>query len=74
MRRELTGRQFVNAPWQWGVVDAVHTSPNTVDLHLDGSTTVTPGIRYVKSYTPTVGDTVLVGRYGSDRFVLGVLA
>lgn len=74
LRRELNGRQFVNAPWQWGVVHAAHTSPNTVDLYLDGATTLTPGVRYVKSYAPTVGDTVLVGRYGSDRFVVGVLA
>lgn len=74
MRRELNGPRFLSAPYQWGVVDAAHTSPNTVDLYLDGSSSLTLGVRYLDSYSPTVGDTVLVGRYGPDRFVLGILA
>lgn len=69
------GSRFVTQPYQWGVVHAVHTAPNTVDVYLDGHTTVaTLGIRYLSTYTPTVGDTVLLGRMGSDRWVFGKLA
>ena len=74
LRRELLGNDFANSPWQWGKVSATHTVPNTVDLYLDGSTTLTTGVRYLASYAPAVNDIVLVGRYGADRFVLGKLA
>ena len=74
LRRELLGDDFTTSPWQWGKVSATHTSPNTVDLYLDGSSTLTAGVRYLASYTPAVNDVVLVGRYGADRFVLGKLA
>lgn len=75
LRRELVPDPFTLGPWQWGVVEAVNTSPvASVNLYLDGSTTVTPNVRYLSSYTPTAGDTVFVARYGSDRIVLGKLA
>ena len=74
LRRELLGSDFTNSPWQWGKVSATHTAPNTVDLYLDGSATLTTGVRYLASYAPAVNDIVLVGRYGADRFVLGKLA
>lgn len=75
IRHELTGNPFVTLPVQWGVVHAVHTSPNTVDMYLDGSTVLTPGIRYLDGYSPTVGDSgIPVLRQGSDRFALGKLA
>lgn len=74
MRRHVGGSQFTQAPYQWGVVNAAHTAPNTVDVLLDGSTVATLEIRYLAGYTPTVGDTVLVGRMGSDRWVFGKLA
>lgn len=75
IRRELTPDPFSESPFQWGEVQAVHASPNTVDLYLDGNTaTLTPGVRYLASYTPTVGDVVLVSRMGSDRVVHHKLA
>lgn len=78
MVRNLTPDGFSETPYQWGVVEAVHTSPNTVDCYLDGATTLTTGIRYLASYTPTVGDTVVLCRHitqaGQDRWVLGKLA
>lgn len=78
LRDELTPNGFSETPYQWGTVHAVHSSPNTVDVYLDGSTTLTTGVRYLKSYTPTVGDTVVVCRHitqaGQDRWVMGVLA
>lgn len=78
LRMELQPDPFAQTPWQWGQVEAVHTSPNTVDLYLDGASSLTPGVRYLASYSPTVGDVVLVGRHitgaGQDRFVFGKLA
>jgi hypothetical protein len=78
LRNNLQPNGFTDTPWQWGVVQAINSSPNSVDLYLDGATTVTPNIRYLASYSPTVGDVVLVGRHitqaGQDRFVLGKLA
>lgn len=74
MRRHVGGNRFIQAPYQWGVISAVHTSPNTVDVYLDGSTVATLEIRYLASYAPVVGDTVLLGRMGADRWVFGKLA
>lgn len=74
IRKELGGNRFVDSPYQWGVVHAVHTSPDTVDLYLDGSSTLTPAVRYLASYYPTVGDVVKVDRFRSDRVVVGTLA
>lgn len=80
IKQAVTPPPFSNSPWQWGQVHAVHTNPNTVDLYLDGSSNLTLGVRYMKGYTPTVGDVVLVGRLtggtgaGQDRIVIGVPA
>lgn len=74
IHKELRGNGFVDAPYQWGVVNAIHTGPNTVDLYLDGSSTLTPSVRYLASYYPTVGDVVKVDRFRSDRVVVGTLA
>jgi hypothetical protein len=62
----------------------------TVDLYLNASQNnvlpsgqpnpafLTPGVRYLSTYSPTVGDSVVVlrgiGGMASDRFVLGKLA
>ena len=79
IRQEILPDPFSEGPWQWGKVGAVHTAPNTVDLYLDGSSTLTTGVRYLASYTPAVNDIVVVGRLvagsgsGQDRFVLGKL-
>lgn len=72
--RELVPDPFTNAAYQWGKVAAVHTGPASVDLNLDGSTNLTPTVRYGSWYTPAVGDVVLVARLGADRVVLGTLA
>jgi len=74
INRKNFGNPFVEYPFQWGQVEAIHTSPNTVDLYLDGASTLTTGVRYLASYSPTVGDIVVVCRYGTDRWVMGKLA
>ncbi len=63
---------------------ATVVSANTLDVYLDGTQTLrqtqylTPGVRYLASYTPAAGDVVFVARGAgpsiSDRVVLGKLA
>lgn len=75
LHRRIQGNPFADNPFQWGQVLAVHTSPNTVDVYLDGASNATNGIRYLSSYTPAVNDVVLVLRCApTDRVVLGTLA
>lgn len=68
----------IAGPFQWATVTAVHTSPNTVDVEMDGSNYTTPGLRYLASYSPTVNDVVMVARMQgasrTARVVLGKLA
>jgi hypothetical protein len=59
---------------RWGQVTATATAPNSLSVKLDGSSTATPGLRYLASYTPTVGDTVVAVQNGPDVLVLGKLA
>lgn len=57
---------------EWGVVHTLHTSPNSLDLYVNGSSSLTLTVRYLKSYTPTAGDVVVILRVGPDRIVLGL--
>lgn len=46
--------------------------PPTVTIQLGGDTsTVIPAVRYLDSYTPTPGDTVLIAKQGSEILVIG---
>lgn len=78
LQRELVPKQYTQGPWQWGTVHAVNASPATVDVYLDGSSSLTPGLRYLSSYVPSVGDVVFVARgtggLNTDRVVLGPCA
>jgi hypothetical protein len=78
LRQALTPTPFTTGWIQWGTVHAVNTAPRTVDLYLDGATTVTPGIRYLGWWAPAVGETipVLRGPKGlqTDRIALGTLS
>lgn len=57
---------------RWGVIDATHTSPNRVDVLMNG--TVIPDVRYLASYSPSVSDTVMMLLEGSDLVVIGTIA
>lgn len=46
----------------------------TPGLRISGDTTEIPGIRYIASYAPVVGDTVLVIKQGTDLVALGEIA
>lgn len=57
-----------------GVITASNPTgtPPNVSLTLSGDTTTPIDlVRYIDSYSPVVGDTVLVGKQGLDIFVLG---
>jgi hypothetical protein len=55
-----------------GVIIATHTGPARVDIQEGGDTSVTiPDVRYLASYTPTVGDNVWILVRDDDRLVLG---
>lgn len=78
LRQVLTPTPFTSGWIQWGKVGAVHTAPRSVDLYLDGATTLTLGIRYLGWWAPAVGETipVLRGPKGlhTDRIALGPLS
>lgn len=55
-----------------GVVTAVNSSPSTVTLQLNGSTTNSAPAHYLDSYlSPAVNDVVRVLVVGTDYLVLG---
>ncbi|MFI0262540.1 hypothetical protein ACH4OW_26275 [Streptomyces sp. NPDC017056] len=48
--------------------------PPTLGIQISGDTTEIPGIRYIDSYAPVVGETVLVIKQGTDLVALGEIA
>ena len=79
LREHLSPDWGIAGSYQWGKVAATHVGPPaTVDAYLDGSSSLTTGLRYLASYTPAVNDVVLVarmqGRARAARVVLGKLA
>lgn len=66
---------ITNAPktdFPWGVVESIQAGPpQTLTLYLSGAPTTIAGVRYLASYAPTEGDTVLCRHYGTDLIVLG---
>lgn len=47
-------------------------NPPTISIQISGDTTVTiDGVRYLDSYSPVVGDTILVFKQGTDLVALG---
>ncbi len=78
-RRGLQVNPGIDGPWQWATIQATHTGPNRVDVYLDNNLgTITPGVPYLDSYSPTIGDVVLVarllGKSRNTRVVLGKCA
>ena len=77
LRRATASSPSVDGPWQWGTVAAV--GGGTVDVYLDNNTgPITAGLRYLTSYSPDVGDAVLIARMGgasqTARVVLGTIS
>lgn len=60
-----------------GVVAAIAdtTSPPTVSINISGdSETLVSQVRTLNNYTPIVGQTVLIGKQGTEIFLLGAIA
>lgn len=57
-------------------VDAIVFSdvPHTVTVTMSGDATPIAGVRFLNSYSPLVGDTVLMVKQGSDLFILGQMS
>lgn len=60
----------------YGVVSAITNSSGTyyLTITLSGGTTSISNVRYLRSYVPRIGDTVIVQVKQNDIFVIGALA
>lgn len=55
----------------WGVISSIQTGPPpSLTLTLAGSSTTIAGVRYLQTYRPVVGDTVLISAMGHDLVVV----
>lgn len=66
--------QNVRFAVRFAEVTAHHNSPKTIDVKISGSSTVITKIRYLHSYSPQVGDIVVLIVNKGDIFALGDLA
>lgn len=67
-------RTAPTGPWTVGTVTAVTLSTATITVQIQGDTTSIPGINYLDSYTPVVGDVVILHRHGTHLWALGTIA
>ncbi len=58
----------------YGVVQAIDTVSVTITITLAGSSVAIPLIAYAQAYVPSLGDTVIVLKIGSDLLVLDTVA
>lgn len=73
VRHELGHAHIVSR--RQAVVTAVSVGPPaSVSIQIAGDTDTISGVRYLASYTPSVGDTVWVDVQDSDPIVIGRLA
>lgn len=59
-----------NLERHWGVIQGVSTD-GTVTLTMGGSSATVTGVKVLSSYSPIVGDTVMLDVVGSDVVVVG---
>jgi len=56
----------------WGVVHAIHAGPpETLDIYISGNANLSTGIRYLGSYSPTVGDVAMCLKHGKYYLAMG---
>ncbi|WP_158708810.1 hypothetical protein [Streptomyces sp. NRRL S-920] len=67
---------FDPATLRKGTVSSIASAaaPPTLGVQISGDTTEIPGVRYIDSYAPEVGDTVLIIKQGTDLVALGEIA
>ena len=55
-----------------GTVQAINASDNTASIYLSGDTSVLiTGVHFFNSFQPTVGDTIWLGKQGTDLIGIG---
>jgi hypothetical protein len=84
LRQNLKVDAGIEGPYQWGTVASITVgTPSTLGVYLDSASgsplaAISAGIPYLSTYSPTVGDVVLIARMGgsarTQRVVLGRLA
>jgi hypothetical protein len=67
-------RAAPSSPWVVGTVTAVSLSTNSVTVTMQGDTTAIPGVSFLDSYMPVVGDTVILVRIKQHLWVVGSVA
>lgn len=72
LAKALKAKQPSTITFGSGEVAAVNTGPASVDVTFGGATI--PDLPYLDSYSPTVGDRVVIARMGVGWFVMGAFA
>lgn len=66
---------LTNAPSHkvvWATVASIQPGPpQSLTLNVSGNSNAVAGIRYLSTYNPRVGDTVMCSKYGGDLVVIG---
>lgn len=68
----ITKRLRLQPGYAWGVVQEVDPgTTNTLQVTLNGSSTIVPGVRYLSAYVgPQAGDQVLVHKLSNGEYVV----
>ena len=54
-----------------GYVASHDSGAKTIGVRIAGDSNILPGVRYLKSYSPTVGDTIWLLNSGADLLAIG---
>lgn len=73
-RPPASTRNSPSSPWVVGTVNTVSLSTGTLTVTIQGDTVQIPGISYLDSYTPIVGDTVILVRLKNHLWAIGTVA
>lgn len=73
-RPPASTRNSPSSPWVVGTVNTVSLSTGTLTVTIQGDTMQIPGISYLDSYTPIVGDTVILVRLKNHLWAIGTVA
>jgi hypothetical protein len=55
-------------------VTASNNAPKSIDVQIAGDSNILPSVKYLKSYNPSVGDTVWLISNGADVLCIGLQA
>lgn len=72
-RAPVAARNAPTGPWMVGAVTAVSLSTQSLTATIHGDVTAIPGIAFLDSYTPVVGDSVILMRSGPHLWAVGAV-